>query len=439
MQKTVENYYHSQDDHYADQDDCKIKTGMLNQLLRDQLTPSPPQKLRSPSESDKLPISLTSAAVDVVAMILNENWSERAELHEKLSELYHLQKAVYDELEINPMLRKRQYISQAGLILSPDNCITTQLDDLRVNAYIRGIDQALTQMFTQNKTRKIHIVYPACGPFAPLLMPLISYYQKTHQFSSKQLSITLIDIQPGAVHTLRALVNELNIQDYVQDIICADALTYHSPNNSIDMVVLEAMQHGFSREGHFSLTRHFTKMLADDGCLIPEKVTVSASLNNAQREFVDQWQGKQCVSHSDINQKIIDERVVLGDILSLTAHSFSVLSERIIDENTTLMECGQVSIPKMSAVNGEQTLLLSTHIHVFGDEKLNEYDSGITHPLPEQQVCINYTPKQHREGDLLLKSGDGIKFYYRLNGLPGFLATWCDGDPEQKTEVGYDE
>ena len=71
---------------------------------------------------------------------------------------------------------------------------------------------------------------------------------------------------------------------------------------------------------------------------------------------------------------------------------------------------------------------------MYENEKIYEYDSGITHPLPEQQVCINFTPSESRDGDLLVKSGDDIKFYYRLNGLPGFLATWCEPSATQRVD-----
>ena len=103
------------------------------------------------------------------------------------------------------------------------------------------------------------------------------------------------------------------------------------------------------------------------------------------------------------------------------------LKEHVLDENTTLIECGKVDIPLSLNRDDEQTLLILKQIQVFADEFIGEYDSGITHPLPDQQVCINFKPRDERAGDLLLESGDAIRFYYRQNGLPGFMATWAQG------------
>ncbi|MCE2571198.1 hypothetical protein K6Y21_06830 [Motilimonas eburnea] len=413
-------------DAHVEQLDSKFQAGVLNQLLREQLTPTPRSEISQVNEKENEVDNIPSAAVFAVEKILNKTWSHRSELHSSLSALFYLQKEFYQNLNIDEESRKLQYISKSGLVLSSDNCITTLLDDLRVNAYIRGIDQAIRAMFDKQKNI-IHLVYPACGPFAPLLFPLLAYYKQKSLFTS-QLKVTLIDLQAAAVKTLEALVLEMGVEEYIQDILCQDALTYQAPESSIDILVLEAMQHGFSREGHFSIAKHFSSMVCEMGYMIPEKICVSAVLNRAQREYVDQWKDADELSQQNMDLSIQAERAHLGEILSLTRQSLKDLPERALDENTTLIECGKVNIPLMPKNGDEQTLLLCTQIQVFNDEYIREYDSGISHPLPDQQVCINFVPKDDRPGDLLLKSGDGIQFFYRLNGLPGFLATWCEGE-----------
>ena len=258
-------------------------------------------------------------------------------------------------------------------------------------------------------------------------MPLLAYYKAQNKFSAQQLRVTLIDMQPGAAISLESLVEQMGIRDYIRDICCMDALDYDADGKAVDMVVLEAMQHGLSREGQFVLARHFANLLADDGCFIPQKITVNAALNRAQREFVEQWQHSDTLSEQHMDQTIKAERIELGEILSLTGQSLKTLKERVLDENTVLIECGKVTIPATPS-DHEQTLLLCTKIQTWGDEFIGEYDSGITHPLPDQQVCINFDPREVRTGDLMLNSGDAIQFYYRLNGLPGFMPTWAQGE-----------
>lgn len=430
-------------EHQANFIDSPIQAGILNQLLRDQLAPSLPVQVEQSSvtSSPSQQQSLISTANAAISEILKNAPFERALLHDKLSELFYQQKAIYQAADIDPALRKLQFITHCGLIMSPDNCITTQLDDLRVRAFVRGIDQAITDKLTDksdSEQRPLHIVYPACGPFAPLLMPLLSHYKSQHKYTAQQLQVTLIDLQQGAVESLAELVEAMDVGGYIHDIQCLDAISWQPDLMGVDIVVLEAMQHGLSREAQFGIARHFARLLGPKGCLVPQKITVTAALNRSQREFVEQWQGAKYLSSAEMNQTIKAERTVLGEIFSLTAQSLLELPERILDENTTLIECGKVSIPTLPQNNDEQTLLLCSQIQVYGDEYLDEYDSGITHPLPDQQVCINFSPREDRPGDLLLKSGDGIQFFYRMNGLPGFLATWCEGEIAQTGVLSHD-
>lgn len=404
-----------------------LATGMLNELLRKQLSPNlPSQQTKTDDTAEQLNKTLLSCAVDAVDELLTNPYFERDKVHSKLSELFHQQKTIYLKAPIKEELRKRQFITHCGLVMSPDNCITTQLDDIRVRAFVRGIHAAIQQKAnTENNT--IHIVYPACGPFAPLLMPLIGFYKHHHIFSAAQLQITLIDMQPGAIQSLQALVEEMGVSEYIQDILCMDATEYDNGKNTIDLVILEAMQHGFSREGQLSIARHFSKQLNINGSFIPQKIIVSAHLTNLQQEFVEQWRDVESVSESDMNVDITQTRIELGDILTVTAENLQNMKEIALDENTKLIECGTVQIPHLLGTD-KRSVILSTRVQTWENEWIGEYDSGITHPLPDQNICINFKPKEDKPGDLLLKSGDGLKFYYRLNGLPGFLPTWIAGD-----------
>ena len=159
--------------------------------------------------------------------------------------------------------------------MSPDHCITTQKDSLRVRAFIRAIDRAIADLLKQTQA-PLHIVYPACGPLAPLLLPLIAYYHQQELYSEQDLQITLIDMQPGAVASLHALVDALQITPFIRDIQQLDGCDYETPE-PVHIVVLEAMQHGFSREGHLALARHFAHILEPDGPVHSQRSQSSCS------------------------------------------------------------------------------------------------------------------------------------------------------------------
>lgn len=410
------------------------RVGILNDLLREQLAPTPPAKQANNGmvnseniHSKNSPRKLIDYASEVVDEILNFQELNRKVLHDKLSQLFYQQKAIYESIPLTQEDRKRQYITQCGLIMSPENCITSILDDLRMRAFIRGVDQAIKKL-NEKSSDPIHIAYPACGPFAPLLLPLLGYYKANNLYDGKeQLLVSFIDVQPGAVKTLKALVQNLGVSGYIKDIICTDALNYQ-PKHSIDIVIIEAMQHGFSREGQFSIARHFAKLLSPEGILLPQEIIITAVLNEPNQEFIEQWRDAKSVSKADTNADILSQRRVLGEIARINTDSLVNSKERVIDQNTVLVEFGKVQIPPLPEDLPEQVLLICSELNVFEDEWLYEYDSGISHPHPDRQVCVNFEPRESRPGDLLVKSGETLQFFYPIYGLPGFLATKAAGE-----------
>lgn len=403
-----------------------FQAGMLNELLRKQLSPDLPSSQHQTETVTETvaDIAKPETLADFHSLLVNElltnHQFERKKVHQLLSDVYHQQQSIYQDIDMPADWRKQQFIGPSGLVMSPDNCLTTILDDIRVRGFIRGVDAAIKSKCEQIKDRPLHVVYPACGPFAPLLMPLIAYYQQRGLYSAQQLQVTLIDIQPGAVETLNTLIEKLDIEDFVAEVHCGDVLKYHPDGQMIDLLVLEAMQHGFSREGHMSFARHLQQFMHDSSDLLPRRVCVAAKIVDPNVEYVEQWREATQVSFDDCQQSILQQRIDMGVVMELTAQSLSQMKAVHVDEHTTLLECNTLEIPQLDGAN-EPTVILTTEVEIWGDEVVREYDSGITHPLPDQNICINFTPAQQRPGDLLVKSGEQLKFYYRLNGLPGFL------------------
>lgn len=398
--------------------DTNLK-GDLNDTLR--------QKIQGLSCAKPLS-NLTKDTCSFVDSILNTPVLEKNVLAPALNSLYEQKAQFYQSLNIPKPLRTRQYICGSGLILSPDHCVTTIRDSLRVGLFLKGVDAALKQLAEENFGEPLHIVYPACGPFAPLLLPLLTYYKNQGIYSPDEINVTFIDIQEGAAIALDALVKQLGLQEYVRKICCMEACEYQVAND-VHMVILEAMQHGFSREGHLRLAKHFADLLHPNGIFLPQNIAVTASLSSAQREYVDQWKTDDMSVHG----KIRNERIELGKVLEVNLEFLRAMQEQVIDEHTRIVECSTLSIPYLEPAEGEKTLLFHTRVNVFGEDWLGEYESGITHPLPDSQVCVNFIPHDLRPGDLLVGSGDSLTFYYCMNGLPGFLTTKSDhsgGDRE---------
>ncbi|RRS09603.1 hypothetical protein EAG18_05535 [Pseudoalteromonas sp. J010] len=336
-----------------------------------------------------------------------------ADFSESLLELY--QELALPEEEVT-----HSYVNATGLVMAVKDAVSTVNDIYRVKAFIRGLDKVLSKVEGQSQ-EPLHLVYPACGPFAPLVLPLLCYVN-AHNRYQRPLKITLIDIQPGAKKVLERTVESLGLGTDNIEILCMDVMEY-KPSEPIDILVIEAMQHGLSKEGHMSFMRHLATFLADDAYLLPNEIVVEALLTVPQREFVDQWKEQERSHSSFINEQIRADRISLGTIFTLNITTLKQLAIMPLGDGFDLIEANQVTIPHNVEDMSKRILLLSAKLFVDDEEVIDQYDSGITHPLADMSVCIDFKPKASEPDDLLVKGGDKLKFYYKLCGMPGFLPT----------------
>ena len=341
------------------------------------------------------------------------------ELNQQLTKMYNSFEGLFDFAQVPTELRSRRFINKTGVAISPEHCLHTIKDVYRMSSFMRAVDNAIADCKAKFN-EKIHIVYPACGPLAPLILPLLLHYKVTQKYTEQELEITFIDIQPGAIMSLTEVVNVGSLQGYVKDICLMDATDYQK-NSRIHMVVLEAMQHGFSREGHLAIAHHFAQILEEDGFFIPESVKVNAVLVNPQHEFVEQWCEVETAAKSATNEDIIKERILLGEVLDVNLEFLQNMKMIEVDQFTKVVSCAHMTLPELEGT--EKVLAFCTEVNVYQGEVLNEYESGITHPLPNLDVCINFIPRDKKPDDLYVNSGDNIGFFYRMNGMPGFLVT----------------
>lgn len=389
---------------------------LFNQYLRTQLQ----NCMEAVSDTERKQ-ALKTALVDLTETLLAQPETEHDQLVERFALVSEALLTSYKQVSLTETEINTSFINATGVVMAVKDAIHTVKDIYRVKAFIRGLDHALRARLAGRPQRPLHLVYPACGPFAPLLMPLLGYYRQK-DIDADQLQVTLIDLQPGAVKVLNQLVDDLGIGDYIADILCLDVMDYQ-PQQSIDILVLEALQHGLTREGHLSFARHLGQFLSPDAIMIPERISVHASLNVGQREYVDQWKNRDRTHSELVDPKIQGERIVLGEIFSLSRDKLARLTTIPLGDSIEMIECGQVQVPTGVGDIDKRILLLSVSATTFGEEQILEYDSGITHPVADMSVCIDFEPPARQPDDLLVKSGDRLKFYYQLTGTPGFLPT----------------
>ncbi|WP_432451969.1 hypothetical protein ACRRS0_13065 [Agarivorans sp. QJM3NY_29] len=363
---------------------------------------------------------LQQSFVEAITLVLADKSAKHQRLVAAFEQMYESATQSMALAELSQELLTRQYVSSSGLIMSPLNCRHTIKDVYRIQGYVRGIDLAIKQQLRQKSV--VNVLYPACGPFAPLLLPLLKYYQQQGQIKAGQLKVTLLDIQAGAILSLRQLVSDLEITDYICDIVEQDATEY-IPEQSIDLLILEAMQHGFTQEGQLSIAKHLVHYLDLEGSLIPQQVSVRGIMVIGETEFSQQWRTAAFTHSLNVDPTAQADRIELGEIFRVNKSSLLKAQPIALDGGIKVLTANQLTIPKGIEDMSQRIMAIYAHVHTYGQETVQQYDSGITHPRPDMSFYIDAQPNQIDHPYFVANSGDTVQFFYQLTGLPGFIAS----------------
>lgn len=273
----------------------------------------------------------------------------------------------------------------SGLAIAPVDAGRCLVDFARTTTFVRAIHDAIGDLQDRFGGRPIEILYAGCGPYATLALPAMAVT------APGGLQVTLLDLHPRSLESVRALVDHYGLAAQVRDIVQVDA-TRHQATVRPQLVIVETMQRALEKEPQLAICAHLAPQLDPEGILIPERITVSACAVDLEAEF-------RVAPASELPQNPRRRRVELATLVELTAANAPGAAER-------LLEPIRVKVPGLDPQTSWR-LMLRTAIEVYAGHRLGDYDSGITCPAV-----------LHAVGHLT--GGEALEFRYRSGPDPGF-------------------
>ncbi len=267
------------------------------------------------------------------------------------------------------------------------SCLT---DIMRTRQFVLGIKDAIEERLKMNTGKPVIVFYAGTGPFATLLTPLITV------FNPSQLQMVLMEINPASVFHLQKIIQQFDMQDYLIDLVQADAAIYCIPENQQpDIVVSETMNNALQKEPQVSIVANLLSQCNRKPFLIPELVKVDACL----------------LGDTNKNQQDI---LLLKNLIMLDAKTAICIKRN--PENVPALSPGIiVTIPSLPDLQYKQ-LALCTSINVFGPHSLSYNESGLT--IPHILMMI----------DTFKKYPAHVFFQYQIESNPGFSVSKIENE-----------
>lgn len=284
----------------------------------------------------------------------------------------------------------------SGVAINPQAAAQCVLDYRRTVVFLRGVNAAILDLQQRSPDATVEILYAGCGPFATLLLPLLV------NFRPGQLNIHLLDVHQRSLDSVAQLLTKLDLADHAVQMTRADACHYQHPCRP-HLVIAETMQKSLEQEPQFAVTANLAQQLSPGGVFIPQRIDIRFCLADleAERKLVDRAETMAFCQ--------LDSRHPLGTVLSLApAHATQQLREARDESLTETREVTSTTVVIPSAIGvSKLDAALFTHITVFGDYCLHDYESEITLPLK----CHGLPP---------LAGGEQVKVSYHTGSYPRF-------------------
>jgi predicted RNA methylase len=293
-------------------------------------------------------IQLQSLTAALLSPVLNYNECREAAL--SLSKLFS-EAAGFDEMAPDNQIDIR---TTSGKALAPRWAASCLVDFMRTRKFILGIRDAIEEKLKINPGRPVTVLYAGTGPFASLLTPLITL------FTPAQLQMVWLEINPVSFQYLQKMITQFEMEDYVVELVEADAATWSIPVHvHPDIVVSETMNNALQKEPQVSIVVNLLSQCNPGTILIPDLVKVDA-----------------CLLGSTIDHP--EDIFHLETLLELDAETAVRIKKN--PENVPVLTKGIILTISELPPERFKTLALNTSIRIFGQYSLTFNESGLTIP-----------------------------------------------------------
>lgn len=274
------------------------------------------------------------------------------------------------EIDINN-LNEGDIFLPTGKAISPSAAAHCLLEMKRTAIFLRGIKKAIDKK-VKSKNGVINILYAGCGPYATLISPLLALYK------TDTIKVTLLDINQTSLEAVEKLINELDLVNFIDGYIFADASDYVI-NKDYDIVISETMQSCLQNEPQVAIMQNLIPQMKENAIFIPQRITIDAYLKKPGK-----WNDIKALREED-------ESKFLKEVFSV--------SQTNLDSNNYK---ATIKIPM--DLNGFVELMLHTTIKVFEDEVLGLNNCSLNLPKKFYDFNKRYANK--------------LEFWYSLSDKP---------------------
>lgn len=288
----------------------------------------------------------------------------------------------------DPVLADRRLPSGTAIsLLGAARCV---LEYQRTAVFLRGMDAALRAARERFPGEVIHVLEAGCGPFAPLTLPFALRYRPD------EVMFTLLDIHPASLACAERLAEELGVRASIRRFVNADAtrVGFDAPDRP-HIIACEVLLEALRKEPQVPVTMNLAPQLRPGGFFLPERIEVSAAFFDSKAHFEPP---SEALTAAEIRARGFTE---LGRVFTLEAARAAELHLR---EDHTL-PAATVRVPPHDPA--KVRLYLTTHLQVFGEHTLGNFDSSLNLP---QRV-------KHRSD--LAATGGELAFVYEVSSNPG--------------------